>query len=266
MTRARCSRAACLRTQLVPRLLLAGRQGGAAWRSDRQIVKQLGRHDGRGAQLPDTARTLCTPCALCGHACRLTCLHVVPMRRRVRAAGGPGEQKCSPGDCRPVRPGAACCIATHGAPWAREVRALGPWHGLESVGIGLRGVIFFAKNVCTCMEMALFSLARAEVALAKKLSLCTPCALRGLCAGVLCKLACICVVHTPLAGRAWQAGLESKSDLWVICIQEIQARAAESVRSARCAPVKLYECSVSILCSVAGKRVRSVDLGTGISL
>ena len=136
--------------------------------------------------------------------------------------------------------------------------ALGPWHGLESVGIGLRGVIFFAKNACTCMEVALFSLARAEVALAKKLSLCTPCALRGLCAGVLCKLACICVVHTPLAGRAWQAGLESKSDLWVICIQEIQARAAESVRSARCAPVKLYECSVSIIGSVAGKRVRSV--------
>ena len=112
------------------------------------------------------------------------------------------------------------------------------------------------------MEMALSSLARAETALAKKLSLYTPCALRG---GVLGKLACICVVHTPLAGRARQAGLESKSDLWVICIQEIQARAAESVRSARCAPVKLYECSVSIIGSVAGERVRSVDLGTGIS-
>ena len=65
MTRARCSRAACLRTQLVPRVLLAGRQGGAAWRRDRQVVKQLGRHDGRGAQLPHTARTLCTPCVRC---------------------------------------------------------------------------------------------------------------------------------------------------------------------------------------------------------
>ena len=132
--------------------------------------------DGRGAQLPHTARTLCTPCALRGHACRLTCLHVVPMRRRVRAAGGPGEQKCSPGDCRPVRPGAACCIATHGELWAREVCA---WP-MAWFGVGRYWVAwchFLCKNACTCMEMALFPLARAETALAKKLSLYTPCAL-----------------------------------------------------------------------------------------
>ena len=86
------------------------------------------------------------------------------------------------------------------------------------------------------------------------------CTHRVRCAGVLCKLACtpyLRCAHTACR-RARQAGLESKSDLWVICIQEIQARAAESVRSARCAPVKLYECSVSIIGSVAGKRVRSV--------
>ena len=100
--------------------------------------------DGRGAQLPHTARTLCTPCALRGHACRLTCLHVVPMRRRVRAAGGAGEQKCSPGDCRPVRPGAACCIATHGAPWAREVCA---WP-MAWFGVGRYWVAWCAHFLC----------------------------------------------------------------------------------------------------------------------
>ena len=135
--------------------------------------------DGRGAQLPHTARTLCTPCALRGHACRLTCLHVVPMRRRVRAAGRPGEQKCSPGDCRPVRPGAACCIATHGAPW--EVRALGPWHGLESVGIGLRGVIFFAKMRVRAWKWHCF-LWLAPKRRSQKSFLCTH---RVRCAGVL---------------------------------------------------------------------------------
>ena len=108
------------------------------------------------------------------------------------------------------------------------------------------------------MEMALFSLARAEAALAKKLSLYTH---RVHCAGVLC----LRFAHTARRARA-ASRPGSKSDLWVICIQEIQARAAESVRSARCTPVKLYECSVSIIGSVSGKRVRSVDLGTGISL
>ena len=164
--------------------------------------------DGRGAQLPHTARTLCTPCALCGHACRLTCLHVVPMHRRVRAAGGPREQQCSPGDCRPVRPGAACCIATHGELWAREVCA---WPMAWS-GVGRCWVAwchFLCKNACTCMEMALFSLARAE-ARSQKSFLCTH---RVHCAGVLCKSWPVCVLHTPLAGRARQAGLESKSDL-----------------------------------------------------
>ena len=132
---------------------------------------------------------------------------------------------------------------------------------MESVGVGLRGVIFFAKMRVRAWKWHCF-LWLAPKRRSQKSFLCTH---RVRCAGVLCKLACICVVHTPLAGRAWQAGLESKSDLWVICIQEIQARAAESVRSARCAPVKLYECSVSIIGSVAGERVRSVDLGTGIS-
>ena len=45
--------------------------------------------------------------------------------------------------------------------------------------------------------------------------------------------------------RAWS--LETKSDLCAICIQEIKARAAESVRSARYAPLKLYECSVQAM-------------------
>ena len=66
------------------------------------------------------AHTSCTPCALRGHACRLTRLRFVPMRRRARAACGPGEQKCSPGDCRLVRLGALCCIATPDELWARE--------------------------------------------------------------------------------------------------------------------------------------------------
>ena len=85
MTRARCSRAACLRTQLVPRVLLAGRQGGAAWRRDRQIVKQLGR---RAAAL----LTACTPCAHRAHrvytarGCRLTRICVL-LRVRVGARG-----------------------------------------------------------------------------------------------------------------------------------------------------------------------------------
>ena len=41
--------------------------------------------------------------------------------------------------------------------------------------------------------------------------------------------------------------METKSDLWAIRIQEIKARAAESVRSARYAPLKLYECSVQAI-------------------
>ena len=169
--------------------------------------------DGRGAQLPHTARTLCTPCALRGHACRLTCLHVVPMRRRVRAAGRPGEQKCSPGDCRPVRPGAACCIATHGAPWAREVCA---WP-MAWFGVGRYWVAwchFLCKN-CVYVHgngIVFFGLRRSGAH--KKASLCTPRALRGR-VRVLCISWAVCVLHTPLAGRARQAGLESKSDLWV---------------------------------------------------
>ena len=65
------------------------------------------------------------------------------MCRRARAAGGPGEQKCSPGDCRPVRRGAPCCVDTHGELWAREVCALWPmaW-SLDSVGVGSCAVSF----------------------------------------------------------------------------------------------------------------------------
>ena len=53
---------ACLRTQLVPRVLLAGRQGGAAWRRDRQIVKQLGRR-----------AATCSPRALRVHTVHTVC-------------------------------------------------------------------------------------------------------------------------------------------------------------------------------------------------
>ena len=184
------------------------------------------------------------------------------MRCRVRAAGGPREQKCSPGDCRPVRPGAACCIATHGELWAREVCA---WP-MAWFGVGRYWVAwchFLCKKCVYVHGNDIVFLWLAPMRRSQKSFLCTH---RVHCAGVLCVSWPVCVLHTPLAGRARQAGLESKSDLWVICIQEIQARAAESVRSARCAPVKLYECSVSIIGSVAGKRVRSVDLGTDISL
>ena len=90
-------------------------------------------------------------------------------------------------------------VLPHTASYGPGKCALGPWHGLESVGIGLRGVIFFAKNACTCMEIALFSLARAEEALAKKLSLYTPCALRG---RVVRKLACLRFAHTARRARA----------------------------------------------------------------
>ena len=68
MTRVRCSRAACLRTQLVPRVLLAGRQGGAAWRRDCQIVKQLGRAAACSprALRVQTVHTVCTLRAAAG--------------------------------------------------------------------------------------------------------------------------------------------------------------------------------------------------------
>ena len=82
---------------------------------------QAGRQARRSrVSLAHHAHTSCTPCALRGHACRLTRLRFVPMRRRARAACGPGEQKCSPGDCRLVRLGALCCIATPDELWARE--------------------------------------------------------------------------------------------------------------------------------------------------
>ena len=54
----------------------------------------------------------------------------------------------------------------HGELWAREEVCALAW-SLESVGVGLCGVIFFRKNACTSIEKAIFSLARAEAALAK---------------------------------------------------------------------------------------------------
>ena len=84
MTRARCSRAACLRTQLVPRLLLAGRQGGAAWRRDRQIVKQLGRR-----------AAACSPRALRVHIVHTVCT--------LRAAAADPHLRFAPRACRRAR-------------------------------------------------------------------------------------------------------------------------------------------------------------------
>jgi len=153
------------------------------------------------------------------------------MRCRVRAAGGPREQKCSPGDCRPVRPGAACCIATHGELWAREVCA---WP-MAWFGVGRYWVAWchFLRKKCVYVHGngIVFFGSRRRGARKKAFFVHTVCTARACCVSWP-----VCILHTPLAGRARQAGLESKSDLWVICIQEIQARAAESVRSARCAP------------------------------
>ena len=56
----------------------------------------------------------------------------------------------------------------HGELWAREEVCALAW-SLESVGVGLCGVIFFRKNACTCIKKAIFSPARAEAALAKTL-------------------------------------------------------------------------------------------------
>ena len=88
-------------------------------------VLQLSKLGGRHADPAYHSHTMRTPHAhrvRCAgrHACRLTRLRFVPMRRRARAACGPGEQKCSPGDCRLVRLGALCCIATPDELWARE--------------------------------------------------------------------------------------------------------------------------------------------------
>ena len=96
-------------------------------------------------------------------------MRFVPTHRRLRAAGGPGEQKRPPGHCRPVRLGAPCCIATHGELWARECARSGPWSS-ESVGVGLRGVIFFINTRVHVHKKGIISSARAEPALAKRVS------------------------------------------------------------------------------------------------
>jgi len=104
--------------------------------------------------------TSCTLCALRGHACKLTRLRFVPTRRRLVVARGRRAWRAkvgSPGHRRPVRLGAPCCIATHSELWAREVCALD--HGLrtsESVGVGLRGVIFFIKTRVHVHEKGIF--------------------------------------------------------------------------------------------------------------
>ena len=66
-----------------------------------------------------------------------------------------------------------------------------------------------------------------------------------------CRPGFACVVT-----RAWQVGLVNKCVLPAIGIQEIQVRAAGSLRFARYAPLKLYEGAViSVICVSECRRV-----------
>ena len=104
----------------------------------------------------------------------------------------------------------------------------------------MRGVIFFIKTRVCVHEKGIFSLARAEPALAKRVS--WQGGAREKMTFFVRRARGAPAVSGSLAlqppspigpAGARQAGLETKSDLWAICIQEIKARAAESVRSAR---------------------------------
>ena len=101
--------------------------------------------------------TSCTPCALRGHACRLTRLRFVPTRRRLVVARGRRAWRAKVFS----RPSPTCTsrsalLYRHAqrAMGQRSVRS-GPWSS-ESVGVGSRGVIFFIKTRVCVHEKGIF--------------------------------------------------------------------------------------------------------------